>query len=83
MGDNPKSSHLLADNTVRACLLFICFVLGVYSLHATQSLLAPFALAIFIWLIIDAFARWIDGLSPKVPYWMALTIALIVVFYCR
>ncbi len=80
MSDNPKSPQLFADNTVRACLLFICFVLGVYSLHATQNLLAPFALAIFIWLIIDAFAQWIDGLSPKVPYWLALTIALLVVF---
>ncbi len=80
MNDNKKTTDYLADNTVRACLLFICFVLAVYSLHATQSLLAPFALAIFIWLVIDAFAQWIDGLSSKVPYWLALTIALLIVF---
>jgi len=68
------------DKTIRACLLFISFVLAVYSLHVTQTLLAPFALAIFVWLVIDTFARWIDSLSSKVPYWMALTIALLIVF---
>lgn len=73
-------SHTINDRTVRACLLFICFVLAVYSLHVTQSLIAPFALSIFIWLVIDTFARWIDSLSPKVPYWLALTIALLIVF---
>ena len=75
MGKQSNGSDYVGDTTIRACLLFICFVLGVYSLHATQALLAPFALAVFIWLVIDTFARWIDGLSSKVPYWMALTIA--------
>jgi len=68
------------DRTVRASLLFICFVLAIYGLHAAQGFLAPFAMAIFIWLIIDTFARWIDSLSPKVPYAMALSIALLIVF---
>lgn len=67
------------DTTIRASLLFICFFLAVYGLYVTQNLLAPFALAIFIWLIIDAFARWIDSLSDKVPYWMALILALLTV----
>lgn len=80
MPEKNISTEMTGDTTIRACLLFICFVLGVYSLHATQSLLAPFALAVFIWLVIDTFARWIDSLSNKVPYWMALTIALFVVF---
>jgi len=34
---------------------------------------------IFIWLIIDAFARWMDRLSPKFPYWLALAIAVLTV----
>ena len=67
------------DSTIRASLLFISFFLAVYSLYITRDLITPFALAIFIWLIIDGFARWIDGLSPKVPYWMALTLALLIV----
>ncbi|NNE57504.1 MAG: AI-2E family transporter [Hellea sp.] len=68
------------DRTIRACLLFICFVLAVYSLYVTQHLLAPFAMAIFIWIVIDTFARWIDGLTSKIPYWAALTMALTIVF---
>ncbi len=67
------------DKTIRAGILFICFVLAIYGLHVTQNLLAPFALAVFFWLIIDAFARWIDNLSSKIPYWFALSIALLVV----
>ncbi len=67
------------DNTMRASLLFICFFLAIYGLYVTRDLLAPFALAIFIWLIIDGFARWIDNLSPKLPYWLALTLALLTV----
>lgn len=79
MINGNKNTGFTGDATIRACLLFICFVLGVYSLHATQALLAPFALAVFIWLVIDTFARWIDNLSPRVPYWMALIIALTIV----
>ena len=67
------------DRTIRACLLFISFFLAIYSLYVMRDLITPFALAVFIWLIIDGFARWIDNLSAKIPYWLALTLALIVV----
>ena len=52
---------------------------GIASLYFTRHILAPFALAIFIWLIIDAFARWIDRLSSAIPYWLGLTIAILTV----
>lgn len=74
MGD-----RITSDNTIRGCLLFISAVLAVYSLHALKDILAPLALAIFIWLIIDGFARWIDGLSSKIPYWLGLLLAIITV----
>ena len=44
-----------------------------------RDLITPFALAVFIWLIIDAFARWMHGLSSKVPYSLALTVAILTV----
>jgi len=44
-----------------------------------RDLITPFALAIFIWLIIDTFARWLDGLSSKLPYGLALAIAIFTV----
>ena len=68
-----------ADTTIRATLLFLAGLALLALLYFTRELLAPFALAIFIWLIIDAFARWMDKLSPKFPYWLALTIAVLTV----
>jgi len=67
------------DTTIRATLLFLAGIALVALLYVTRELLAPFALAIFIWLIIDAFARWMDNLSPKFPYWLALSIAVLTV----
>ena len=67
------------DNTVRASLLFLAFVTATACLYITRDILAPFALAVFIWLIIDAFARWLDGLSPYLPYPVALTVAILTV----
>jgi len=67
------------DTTIRATLLFLAGIALVGLLYVTRELLAPFALAIFTWLIIDAFARWLDNLSSKFPYWLALTIAVLTV----
>lgn len=67
------------DSTIRTSLLFLAFVALTWSLHQTADILAPFALAVFVWLIIDAFAGWLDRLSPKIPYWFALSIALLTV----
>jgi predicted PurR-regulated permease PerM len=67
------------DSTIRASLLFIAGLGLISLLYITRDLLAPFALAIFIWLIIDAFARWMDSLSSKFPYWLALTVAVTLV----
>ena len=67
------------DTTIRATLLFLSSMALIALLYVTRDLLTPFALAIFIWLIIDAFARWMDNLSSKFPYWLALTIAILTV----
>ena len=68
------------DTTVKAALIFICFVVGAWSLSITSSLVAPFALAVFFWLIIDAFAKWIDRLFLKgAPFAIALTVAISVI----
>ena len=67
------------DNTIRFSLLTLAFIAVTWSLYVTRDILTPIALAIFIWLIIDGFARWLDGLSPKLPYWFALIIAVLTV----
>ena len=67
------------DTTVKAALIFLSFVVGAWALYVTRDLLAPFALAVFFWLIIDAFARWIDEAIGRVGYRLALTIAVLVI----
>jgi predicted PurR-regulated permease PerM len=67
------------DKTIRASLLFLTFVALTWGIYSTANIIAPIALAVFIWLIIDAFASWLDKLSPKFPYWLALTIAVLTV----
>ena len=67
------------DSTIRSCLLVLTFIAVTACLYITRDLITPFAIAIFIWLIIDTFARWIDGLSSKLPYWFALIIAVLTV----
>jgi predicted PurR-regulated permease PerM len=69
---------LTGDTTVRSALLVIAAIAVFWTLYVTRHLVAPFALAVFFWLTIDAFARWIDGLSKRIPYWFALTIAVLV-----
>lgn len=69
---------MTADNTIRSSLLIIAAIALFWTLYVTRHLVAPFALAIFFWLTIDAFARWIDRLSERIPYWFALTVAMII-----
>lgn len=69
---------MTSDTTIRSSLLIIAAIALFWTFYVTRHLIAPFALAIFFWLAIDAFARWIDNLSPKIPYWFALTVAMIV-----
>lgn len=67
------------DTTIRASMLFLAFIALTWGLHQTAHIFAPFALAVFIWLIIDAFARCLDGLSSKIPYRLALSVAVLTV----
>lgn len=67
------------DTTVRASLLFLVAIALIWGLHQTAHLMAPFALAVFFWLMIDALARWLDSLSSKIPYGVALAVSLLIV----
>jgi predicted PurR-regulated permease PerM len=69
---------MTSDTTIRSSLLILAAIALFWTFYVTRQLIAPFALAVFFWLTIDAFARWIDGLSKRIPYWFALTVAMIV-----
>jgi predicted PurR-regulated permease PerM len=71
--------EIKADRTIRISILFMAFVLTAWVLYWMRDILAPFALAIFFWLIIDAFARWLDEKLTFLPYVATLGIAVLTV----
>src|ERR1700749_2463199 len=50
-----------------------------FALHEGAEIVAPFALAIFVWLVMEGFAREIRRPIPKLPSWAAHLIAVSVV----
>ncbi len=67
------------DRAIRGSVLFMAFVLAAWVLYWLRDILAPFALAIFFWLIIDAFAKWMDDRLSFLPYIATLGIAFLIV----
>lgn len=50
-----------------------------FALHEGADIIAPFALAIFVWLVMEGFAREIRRPMPNLPAWAAHLIAVSVV----
>lgn len=48
-------------------------------LYAGREILAPFTLAVFVWLIMEGFARALHKPVPKMPIWLAHAISILVV----
>lgn len=70
---------MVADNITRTSLLFIATGVAMAGCYWLRDLLAPFALAIFIWLMIDGAARGIDRRLKFVPYWVGLIVSVLLV----
>ncbi len=68
------------DNTTRASALFIAVVVAFAALYWLRDIAAPFAIAVFLWLIMDGFAKGISRITRITPYPLALFFAVIVVF---
>ena len=50
-----------------------------FVLHQGAKILAPFAMAIFVWLVMEGFSRVITKNFPKVPGWLTYVIAVTIV----
>jgi len=50
-----------------------------FVLHQGAKILAPFAMAIFVWLVMEGFSRVITRNFPKVPGWLTYVIAVTIV----
>ena len=48
-------------------------------LHQGARILAPFAMAVFVWLVMEGFARAIRRPFPNLPGWLAYLFAVIIV----
>ena len=68
------------DATTRASALFIAVGVAVAGLYFFRDILAPLALAVFLWLTMDGFANGLRGATRDVmPRPLALAIAVVVV----
>jgi len=66
------------DSPARIPLFIIAAAVVVTGLYWFRDVLTPFALAVFLWLIIDAFARRVHETVSFIPRWFALPIAILV-----
>lgn len=67
------------DATTRASVLFIAVGVLVFALVWLREILAPFAIAVFLWLVMDGFANAIRRLAPQVPRLAAVAVAVIII----
>lgn len=50
-----------------------------FVLHQGAKIFGPFAMAIFVWLVMEGFSRVIRNYLPKVPGWLTYVLAVIIV----
>lgn len=68
------------DAATRASALFIAACALIAGLHWLREVLTPFAIAIFLWLVMDSFANAIRLLAPRLPRLATVIIAAFLVF---
>lgn len=64
------------DTTSRVSLVIIATGVVVAGLYWFRDILAPFALAVFLWLVMDGFARALHERIDFLPRWVALPLAV-------
>ena len=67
------------DTTSRVSLVILATGAVIFFLYWFGDVLAPFALAVFLWLVMDGFARALDRRLPFLPRWVALPVAILLV----
>ncbi len=67
------------DTATRSGIMILASAAVIFALYWFRDVLAPFALAVFLWLVIDGFSEMIENSLRIIPRWLALTLALLVV----
>src|SRR5689334_6161750 len=66
------------DPVSRNALVIVAVVVGGAALYWLRDILTPLALAIFLMVMIDSFARVLKTRAPFLPDWAAMPLALVV-----
>lgn len=67
------------DAATRASALFIAACALIAGLHWLRDVLTPFAIAVFLWLVMDSFANAIKSFAPRLPRAATLAAASLIV----
>jgi len=67
------------DTATKSGILILASAAVIVGLYWFREVLAPFALAVFLWLVIDGFSDMLEKHLRIIPRWFALTLALIFV----
>ena len=68
-----------AFGTLAAAVWIIAAVAIGFVMREGRDILAPFALAVFVWLIMEGFARVVSSRVPQAPKWLAHAVSVAVV----
>lgn len=74
-GSAPRPANLVPG--LRTVLAVMAVILSGFALWAMRGILTPFALAVFLLLMIDGLARWMEARFPRAPRWAALAAAVV------
>jgi len=66
----------IGSGVTRNAVVLIAVVIGGYALYWLRGILTPLALAVFLVVMVDGFARVLAGRVPHLPTWAALPVAL-------
>ena len=77
----PRHSARIPLNTIQFLLGFIVLCLVIYILYIGANILIPFMIALFVWHLINAQARWLGGLDlwggGQIPRFLCFLLAIL------
>ena len=76
-GEGEATSGFLKMLSVANIIVAVILVGGAF--YVLRRILEPFVLAVFLLLVVDGMARALKRRGPRLPGWMALTLALVLI----
>jgi len=80
MPTGNKENNNVHEIATSIALVFMMICLIIYILHVGRSILIPFVVAVFVWYLINALARWLNKISIlgyTIPRFFCFSIAIL------